>query len=136
MGLQVLKKNPALHVVTSPEDVSNFDDIEDEEESSNMSGVLNNEEVSDAEEIPGHEEASDVSGIQDSEENSIFEEDLFLVWFQSPGMLKFTTKFQILKNTQITFLKKMKLPMCFQSLKIVLHFQYNFRPSARPCCQS
>lgn len=62
-------------MVTSPEDVSNLDEIQNQEESSDVSGVSHHEEASEAEEIPGHREASDVSGVQDAEENPSLEED-------------------------------------------------------------
>lgn len=65
-------------MVTSPEDVSDFDEMQDQEESSDVSGIPNSEEAPDAEEIPGHEEASDVSGIQDSKENLNLEKDSVL----------------------------------------------------------
>lgn len=65
-------------MVTSPEDVSDFDEIQDQEESSDVSGVPNSEEASDAEEILGHEEASDVSGIQNSKEKLNLEKDSVL----------------------------------------------------------
>lgn len=68
----------------SPEDVSDFDETQDQEESSDVSGVQNSEEGSDAEEISGHEEASDVSGIQDFEENFNLEKDSVLNMVPEP----------------------------------------------------